>query len=90
MSYLTKKRVVLDFIPDASDETGAYFSALDVELESVAVALSVETMEDMRWPNQVTVTVEPGDKLSEASVPEECCDRPVGCQSDCVFAQPTV
>lgn len=80
---LNKKTVVLDYIEEASDVDGAYYGQLDVDGETVAVALSIETAAEMGDPEQITVTVQAGDRLTKPEV--ECCGLPVSCTRPCGF-----
>lgn len=89
MSYLTKSEQVLRFMPEYSDEYVAAFALEDDEGEIVTtLAIDPAHYADFGYPHELTVTITPGDQLNDAAVPEVCCDRPIGCQSECVFAQP--
>ncbi|KQP83728.1 hypothetical protein [Aeromicrobium sp. Leaf291] len=62
---LTKTRSVLDLVPNALSDDLAVFASHDEDTGQVlrSVRFSQRDHDDMGRPEQVTVTIEPGDLL---------------------------
>lgn len=74
MGQLLKKQTVL-YDDNEPSHTDRYFAApLEEELSPVAVHLDIEVWKEMGSPTQITVTIEPGDKLN-VEMPETHTNR---------------
>jgi hypothetical protein len=61
---LTKSRSVLDLDPIADNDRPPTFRHLDDDARSNVVSIDPDLWEDMGSPDQITVTIEPGDHLN--------------------------
>jgi len=63
---LTATRTVLDRAPDHRSPTEAAFERLDEDGNRRTLIVERQTDIDLGSPDQVTITVEPGDRLNTA------------------------
>lgn len=64
MTQIIKKQTLLEII-DVDDEGTTFANGFDETEATVGLALTREVWEDLGKPSQITMTIEPGDKLNE-------------------------
>jgi hypothetical protein len=62
---LVRHRILMDAVPGNAEDDGVKFAAADDAGDSESVFLSVRNWTDMGEPQQISVTVEPGNTLSD-------------------------
>lgn len=67
MGILAKSKQVLDHT-GADPDGSQFFADSEVESNCAVLALTLEMWEDFGRPDQVTIVIEPGDRLNNETV----------------------